>query len=72
MTDTMRTRNKFYYHVNRREVHKYLVNRNEQLQALKHKGINKHDLQFYPDYCGFFIRDAIHTKAFKWIIDYPM
>lgn len=68
----MRMRNKFYYHVNRHEAHKYLVNRNEQLQALKHQGINKHYLQFYPDYCGFLSHDAMHTKQFKWIIDYPM
>lgn len=68
----MRTRNKFYYHVNRHEAHKYLVNRNEQLKALKHQGFNKHDLQFYPDYCGFFSRDSIHTNQFNWVLDYPM
>lgn len=68
----MRMRNKFYYHVNRHEAHKYLVNRNQELKRLKHQGVNKRDLQFYPDYCGFFSRDAMHTKQFKWIIDYPM
>ena len=68
----MRMRNCYYYHVNRREAHKYLVNRNEQLKALKHQGFNKHDLQFYPDYCGFSSRDAIHDKQFSWVLDYPM
>ena len=68
----MRMRNCYYYHVNRHEAHKYLVNRNEQLQALKHQGIKKRDLQFYPDYCGFLSHDAVNTKPFNWVLDYPM
>lgn len=68
----MRMRNKFYYHVNRREAHKYLVNRNQELKWLKHQGINKRDLQFYPDYCGFLSRDGVNTKPFNWVLDYPM
>lgn len=68
----MRTLNVYYYHVNRREAHKYLVNRNQQLKLLKHQGVDVRSLQFYQDYCGFLDVDGQHTKPFSWVLNYPM
>lgn len=43
---SVRTRNVLYYHVNRREAHKYLVNRNEHLQAYQsYLGVAKADVK---------------------------
>lgn len=73
----MRTRNVYYYHVNRREAHKYLVWSQEMYKYItRHNGfqtgVTKECIEWESFYCGLLTQDTPHDKQFKWTYEFPI